>query len=728
MPVEVQGTLDLSGILADGRVKEDGDLTISVNPFYYDISGTKGYYIGTVGRAVTNNQINYVYLDDTGTLNVSTVGYSSGLHIRLARVVASGGFITRVISERALFSTAVNNSFSNPMTTQGDIVVGGVSGIATRLGAQDGYYLKSNGTSASPTWVRTLSAESLVISNVINDTLSDPTAVLQVKATDKGVLLPALTKIQINNIVSPATGLILYNTDSKRFNWYDGLTWRPLITNAQNVITVSTDGSADFLTIQGAIDSISGQADNNRYIIQVSPAIYSENITPKGYVTITGTGWDTVIDGYITFNHALGDANVKDFRITTLNHPSIIINTDDEADLIGCYIFTTYNNSATWVGTRSSIEILKGTMYAYKESEITLTNLATLNTDPSLVYTCYNIYGPDFSWNESYGTFHYIDVYNSVNEINIMTNTGSNPDVYGWLKNTYTTINFFDTVHTNIVKLNNSSGAAGYIISDAGRVDLESDNPINPTIYLAVCENSLSGIGHSRWNRQLIRKTNISDANISLGYSTTIYDEVFVVEDVFLFSIDILPTRYLGFGSLGTFNYSISNNFGSRSFTGKLNGTRYYTPSATDPVLPTPSDSDKYYNTVLEENMYYDSSRSKWLSYSSQAYMGGRLNNTAPGSFYRGIDGLTFGPDIGYSVSKGTLVSLSLSKTDSGNSTLEVVIDNTQIATLVTNGAGRFIDTSINADFNPGLLKFRNLSSGTATSNVQITAVIKRRV
>jgi len=108
--------------------------------------------------------------------------------------------------------------------------------------------------------------------------------------------------------------------------------------------------------------------------------------------------------------------------------------------------------------------------------------------------------------------------------------------------------------------------------------------------------------------------------------------------------------------------------------------------------------------------------------------MGGRLNNTAPGSFYRGIDGLTFGPDIGYSVSKGTLVSLSLSKTDSGNSTLEVVIDNTQIATLVTNGAGRFIDTSINADFNPGLLKFRNLSSGTATSNVQITAVIKRRV
>lgn len=100
-------TLAPSAVLYDGAVVADGDLTIKVNNFYYDLAGTHGKYVGSVNNAVTDNATNYVYLDSMATLTVTTAGYPpTAAHIRLARVIASGGFIVRVILERALMTAA----------------------------------------------------------------------------------------------------------------------------------------------------------------------------------------------------------------------------------------------------------------------------------------------------------------------------------------------------------------------------------------------------------------------------------------------------------------------------------------------------------------------------------------------------------------------------------------------------------------------------------------------
>lgn len=107
--VEVTNEVQLapSAVLYDGCVVADGDLTIQVNNFYYDLGGVHGKYIGSVGNAVTDDSTNYVYLDSGASLVINTTGYpASAIHIRLARVVASGGFITRVILERALLTAA----------------------------------------------------------------------------------------------------------------------------------------------------------------------------------------------------------------------------------------------------------------------------------------------------------------------------------------------------------------------------------------------------------------------------------------------------------------------------------------------------------------------------------------------------------------------------------------------------------------------------------------------
>jgi hypothetical protein len=46
----------------------------------------------------------------------------------------------------------------------------------------------------------------------------DSSAMLDVKSTSKGFLPPRLNIMQRNAIVSPAEGLVIYNTDEKRTN------------------------------------------------------------------------------------------------------------------------------------------------------------------------------------------------------------------------------------------------------------------------------------------------------------------------------------------------------------------------------------------------------------------------------------------------------------------------------------------------------------------------------
>lgn len=59
-----------------------------------------------------------------------------------------------------------------------------------------------------------------------------PSAVLDLTATQKGVLLPRLTTQQRLGIVSPATGLLVYDTNEKNFQYFDGSAWQPVGSTA----------------------------------------------------------------------------------------------------------------------------------------------------------------------------------------------------------------------------------------------------------------------------------------------------------------------------------------------------------------------------------------------------------------------------------------------------------------------------------------------------------------
>lgn len=61
----------------------------------------------------------------------------------------------------------------------------------------------------------------------INTSTPDPSAILHLEANDKGLLVPRLTTTERDAIATPATGLIIYNTDEDQEEIYNGTCWIP---------------------------------------------------------------------------------------------------------------------------------------------------------------------------------------------------------------------------------------------------------------------------------------------------------------------------------------------------------------------------------------------------------------------------------------------------------------------------------------------------------------------
>ncbi len=109
-----------SAVLRDGLTESDDDLTVKVSSFYYDMGGVKGKFTGALAQPVTDNTTNYVFLDDLAALQINTTGWPGTTHIRLSRVVTSGGIITRIILERALLGSASSTGDHGSLTGLGD--------------------------------------------------------------------------------------------------------------------------------------------------------------------------------------------------------------------------------------------------------------------------------------------------------------------------------------------------------------------------------------------------------------------------------------------------------------------------------------------------------------------------------------------------------------------------------------------------------------------------------
>lgn len=128
------------------------------------------------------------------------------------------------------------------------------------LTGTDNQTLRFNGT--------TLEATSNLLgfsdgSYTIGNTVNNPSAVLDVLSLDKGVLLPRMTTAQRDAIATPTTSLLIFNTTTGQFEFFDGTNWTALGTKTERLRSVFVDSdfplagnnfTAEELTIPSYLD------------------------------------------------------------------------------------------------------------------------------------------------------------------------------------------------------------------------------------------------------------------------------------------------------------------------------------------------------------------------------------------------------------------------------------------------------------------------------------------
>lgn len=144
-----------------------------------------------------------------------------------------------------------------------------------------------------------LAAQNIVINS--DGSSADASALLDIKSTDKGILLPRMTASERSAIINPAQGLLVFQNDgTPGFCYYDGISWislfngkvidnqglvadHGLVSTFAGSVFGSADGfniTASFKTPYGiAIDPITG----NLYVSDVNNNNI-RRITPSGYV------------------------------------------------------------------------------------------------------------------------------------------------------------------------------------------------------------------------------------------------------------------------------------------------------------------------------------------------------------------------------------------------------------------------------------------------------------
>jgi hypothetical protein len=130
-----------------------------------------------------------------------------------------------------------------------------------------------------------------------DNTAPNASAMLDIKSTNRGLLIPRMTTTQRNAIVSPADGLIIYNTTTNELNQRQNSAWKILLSNDSwtgggsgwmfNIgdnIGINTAGPTERLDVSGNIRSNSSMIiDNTSAILQLRSATVN-----KGFVQLSG--------------------------------------------------------------------------------------------------------------------------------------------------------------------------------------------------------------------------------------------------------------------------------------------------------------------------------------------------------------------------------------------------------------------------------------------------------
>lgn len=111
-------------------------------------------------------------------------------------------------------------------------------------------------------------------------TLPHQNAILDVNATNKGMFIPRVTTTQNTGIISPATGLLVYDTDTSSFWYYNGSAW----------VVLSAGSATNYWSLNGS--NICHNTTGNVGIGTTSPVgkLHITHPGPTGYLVLEYPG------------------------------------------------------------------------------------------------------------------------------------------------------------------------------------------------------------------------------------------------------------------------------------------------------------------------------------------------------------------------------------------------------------------------------------------------------
>ncbi|HYV93815.1 MAG TPA: tail fiber domain-containing protein [Chitinophagales bacterium] len=221
----------------------------------------------------------------------------------------------------------------------------------------------------------------------IGTTAPNASALLEVKSTTKGVLIPRMTKTQRDVIASPATGLLIYQTNSTPgFYYFDGSSWTELKNTGanKNLNNLKTPTAVNVDMLPGTNNAVNlGSASTSWKDVYLDGDIYMDDTRVLSFPfqtnsfignfagNSTSTGIENTITGYnsLSFNtngsyntatgsYALGLNTTGNFN-TANGRAALYMNTTgyDNTAIGGHSLYSNtsgYNNTA--VGVNSLVQ------------------------------------------------------------------------------------------------------------------------------------------------------------------------------------------------------------------------------------------------------------------------------------------------------------------------------------------------------------------------------------
>ena len=276
--------------------------------------------LGLIIYNTTSNTLNFYngsgwYQIDGGAVSTTTgsgSGPGNGVSINASGDIAQSSAILDISSS--------DKGLLIPRTTQGSVsLVAGLIIFNTSTNTLN-YYDGSSWQEPCPVLLdnsKGAGATGAGVSINENGSFPDPSAILDINSSNKGILIPRMNSSQRDNIKSPAQGLILYNTSSNTIEYWTGSSWNQLISSIPTQPT----------SITGTNNACKGQTGVSYSVTNVSGVSYNWTYSGTGVTIASGQGTNAITADFsgtatngtltVTPSNACGTGTAQTLSTTT---------------------------------------------------------------------------------------------------------------------------------------------------------------------------------------------------------------------------------------------------------------------------------------------------------------------------------------------------------------------------------------------------------------------------